>query len=145
MEEIRKVIRKMLAEAQIQFTGVKIQDPQEVSKLDSMVQKNLEALGVEIPGGWKTPLDYHMTVKFGMLPLGMRMRGDVGNPTTLQVQTLGVSDDAIALGVSGYMSRNENQHITLKFRVYPSDSNEIKEWTPLPYPFEVEGVVYEYR
>ena len=145
MGEIRKVIRKILAEAQVQFTGVKIQDPQEVSKLESMVQKNLEALGVEIPEEWNAPNDYHMTVKFGMLPLGMRMRGDVGKPATLEVQSLGVSDDAIALGVSGYMSRNDNQHITLKFRVYPSDSNKIKKWTPLPYPFEVEGVVYEYQ
>ena len=144
MEGIRKLIRKVLIESQVQFTGVKVADPSEIAKLESMAKKNMEELGIEMPGGWKNPIDYHMTVKFGMLPLGMRMRGDVGKPTILQVQTLGVSDRAIALGVSGYMSRNENQHITLKFEIYPSDSNEIQKWIPLPFPFEVEGVIHEY-
>jgi hypothetical protein len=144
VNEVRKVIRRTLVENQVQFTGVKIVSQSEISKLESMVQKNMEVLGVEISEGWKMPNDYHMTVKFGTLPLGMRMRGDVGKTTILQVQTLGVSDAAIALGVSGYMSRNENQHITLGFETYPSDSNKIKEWTPLPHPFELEGVVYEY-
>lgn len=132
-------------ESQTRFTGIKIIEPKEISKLEFMVKKNMDELDVEMPVNWKSPVDYHMTVKFGVLPLGMRMRGDVGKPTALQAQTIGMSDKAIALGVSGYMSRNDNQHITLGFEIYPSDSNEIQEWIPLPFPFEIEGVVHEYQ
>lgn len=143
MNEIRKIVRQKLNEGS-KIVAVRIEDPNEIQKLELFRDKNFEVLGVQIPSGWKQPSDYHMTVKLGTLPLGMKMRGDLDQEVELQVETLGVSSQAVAFGVTGYLSKNEQQHITLGFEFVPSESNNIQDWEELPYPFTLKGVIREY-
>jgi len=121
----------------VSYTGVMIEDPIEIAKLQ----------GVNIPDGWKTPQDigdlFHMTITLGELPLGMKMRGDLGSEVELKVESIGKSDSAIAFGVSGFMSKNEVQHITIGFKERPAASKNIKEWFPLKTPFTVKGIIRE--
>lgn len=142
-QQIRYKIRTLLME-QITFSGVFIEDPTEIEKLKMMSEKNMAALGLKIPSHFiKNKKDFHMTVKLGQLPLGLKMRNDIGKEVELDVRTIGVSDEAIALGVSGYMSKNDHQHITLGFRDVPSASKDIENWIPLPFPFKLTGVIRE--
>ena len=68
-----------------------------------------------------------MTITLGELSLGMKMNGAIGSAVELTCHSIGVSDDAIAVGVSGLFSRNEVQHITVSFRLRASDSKSIKK------------------
>lgn len=93
---------------------------------------------------FKIPSDYHMTVRQGALPLGLKMRGDIGKEVDLIVNSIGISDDAIAFGVSGYMSKNKKQHITMLYKNNPVDSNDIKKWFKIKNEFIVKGNIEEY-
>lgn len=59
------------------------------------------------------------------------------------VDEIGVSDKAIAVGVSGYLSRNDKQHITILFKDKPVDSKDIKNWIKIK-PFTLSGTVREF-
>jgi len=94
----------------ISYTAVVIENEKDIQKL----KKVLNAVG-GLPEGWKEPENYHMTVMLGELPLGLKMRGDLGAEAELEIISVGVSDLAIAVGITGYISKNETQHITLAF------------------------------
>jgi hypothetical protein len=115
---------------------------EEVRRVFTEFADRLSELDIEIPEGWSKPDDYHMTITLGELSLSMKLAGAIGSEVELEVNSIGVSDKAIAAGVSGLFSRNEKQHITMAFEDRPADSNEITEWIPVK-PFKVIGYVRE--
>lgn len=139
-EEIGRVLRGKKS-TNVEYTGV-ILEGDEILKFESQLSKRLLALGVEIPTDWKNPSNYHMTITLGELSLGMKMNGAIGSPVELTCHSIGVSDDAMAVGVSGLFSRSEIQHITIAFRERPADSKDIKNWIEFE-PFTVTGYVRE--
>lgn len=125
----------------VEYTGV-VLEGNEIKKFELQLSSRLKDLGIVIPEDWKRPDNYHMTITLGELSLGMKMNGAIGSAVELTCHSIGVSDDAIAVGVSGLFSRNEVQHITVSFRLRASDSNSIKNWTNVK-PFYVIGNVRE--
>jgi len=121
------------------YTAVAIENEKDIKKL----KKLLDAVG-GLPEGWSEPENYHMTVALGELPLGLKMRGDLGAEVELEVNSIGISDLAIAAGVTGYISKNIQQHITLAFKDRPADSKEITDWKPLKKSFKIKGVIKEF-
>lgn len=142
-EEIESVFTEIIGKSysKVEYTGVMIEG-EEVARLEKEFGDRLAVLGVEFPEGWKKPDDYHMTITLGELSLSMKMAGIIGSEIELEVNSVGVSDKAIAAGVSGLFSRNEHQHITMAYEDRPADSNEITEWIPIK-PFKVIGYVRE--
>jgi len=138
---IHSVIHGRVKKTHMVIAMIEVHDPKEVNKLIKAAREAMRGMGVKVPFKWKFPQGYHMTVKLGQLPLGIKMRGDVNKDIELSVETLGISDDAIAFGVKGYFSKNEIQHITLRFKDVPSASNSIENWIPLASPFSVIGTV----
>ena len=90
----------------------------------------------EIPEDW-TRYAHHMTVSLGK---SIPNQADLGKEVTLTVTALGQSDDAVAVAVSGYPSRNALPHITLAIPPggKPFNSNKITDWQPVE-PFEIRG------
>lgn len=102
---------------------------------------------ISVPNNWKLYGD-HMTIVFND---GSDEKNDfansihefVGQKQSLEVESIGVSDKAIAFGVSGFPSKNRQPHITIAVspESKPVISNEIKEWKSIKYPFNVTGIV----
>jgi len=145
---VRTVIREEIARVlhgkkstNVEYTGV-ILEGEDIQKFESLLSDRLMGLGIEIPEGFKKPGNYHMTITLGELSLGMKMNGAIGAPVELTCHSRGVSEDAVAVGVSGLFSRTEIQHITVAFRSKPADSKDIKEWIEFK-PFTVTGYVRE--
>ena len=139
-EEVGRVLNGKKS-TNVEYTGVIIEG-NDIVKFESMLYDSLENIGVEIPDDWKKPDNYHMTITLGELSLGMKMNGAIGAPVVLTCHSIGVSDDAIAVGVSGLFSRNEIQHITVAFKAKPTDSKDIENWIEIE-PFRVTGYVRE--
>jgi hypothetical protein len=139
-EEIGRVLRGKKS-TNVEYTGV-ILEGSEILKFESLLSKRLLELGIELPADWKSPENYHMTITLGELSLGMKMNGAIGAPVELLCHSIGVSDDAMAVGVSGLFSRSEIQHITIAFKSRPADSKDIKDWIDFE-PFKVTGYVRE--
>jgi len=139
-EEVGRVLRGKKS-TNVEYTGV-ILEGDEILNFESQLSKRFLELGIEIPTDWKNPDNYHMTITLGELSLGMKMNGAIGAPVELICHSIGVSDDAIAVGVTGMFSRNEIQHITIAFKTRPSDSKDIKRWVEFD-PFTVTGYVRE--
>ena len=72
-----------------------------------------------------------------------KMAGDLNSEVTLHVTHFGVNALAAAFKVTGYMSKNDTQHITVMFKNQPSDSKGITNWLPLDEPFDVTAVIRE--
>ncbi len=91
-------------------------------------------------------IGHHMTIQLGQLPLDMREEL-IGRNITLKVESLGIDDVVIAVGVSGCYSKNNNPHITLAVnRVKggkPRMSNEIYSWKPYKGELILTGIVKE--
>ena len=151
MSNVRKIVREELERvfteitgksySKVEYTGVMIEG-EEANRLENEFENRLVETGVDIPEGWKKPDDYHMTITLGELSLSMKLAGAIGSEVGLEVNSIGISDKAIAAGVAGLFSKNENQHITMAFEDRPADSNEITEWIPIK-PFKVIGYVRE--
>lgn len=139
-EEVGRVLREKKS-SNVEYTGVIIEGD-DIAMFESLLSDRLNALGIEMPSGWKSPDNYHMTITLGELSLGMKMNGAIGAPVELTCHSVGVSDDAMAVGVSGLFSKNEIQHITIAFKERPADSKEIKNWIEFE-PFAVTGYVRE--
>ncbi|MFA5067162.1 MAG: hypothetical protein WC466_03885 [Candidatus Izemoplasmatales bacterium] len=129
------------------FTAVLIED----EKYKKVIEKIFNYLQEEkiIPKNFKRPslpngdLDFHMTIKLGELPLAFKK--DIDKDVSINIVSIGVSDSAVALGVSGdYFSENKNQHITLAFKYEPKDAKYIKNWKKLKKPFKIKGVIREF-
>ena len=145
---IRQVVREEIERvlhgknfSNVEYTGAIIEGD-EIKKFESLLSDRLRIFGIKIPSDWKLPNNYHMTKTLGELSLGMKMSGAIGSSVVLTCHSIGVSDDAIAVGVSGLFSRNEIQHITVAFKKKPADSKDIKNWIEFE-PFKVIGYVRE--
>ena len=127
----------------ISYTGVRIEDPNEIHKLEVFFQKTIDQISFIVPDNWKSPEDYHMTICLDELPLHLKMRGDLNSEVVLTITHIGYNTKAIAFKVTGYMSKNEVQHITMRFLDKPADSKEIVDWYPLKTGLELKGYIRE--
>ena len=95
-----------------------------------------------IPESW-TRYAHHMTVSLGK---SIPNQADLGKEVTLTVTAVGKSDDAIAVAVSGYPSRNARPHITLAVPLggKPFNSNKITDWHSVE-PFEIQGQLQDVK
>lgn len=92
---------------------------------------------VDIPEDWKLYGD-HMTIIFND---GNEKKAEhanalddvLGTYKQLRITSIGISEEAIAFGVSNYKTQNEHSHITIAIAPgsKPVKSNEIKNWTPI--------------
>lgn len=100
----------------------------------------------EIPEDWEI-IAHHMTINLGEISpeyekyLGMTVR--------LSVNTIAMDDKVIAVGVSGFPSKNKIPHITLgvnrKNDGVPKLSNNLVNWKLLKRPFSIVGRVTEIK
>ena len=102
-------------------------------------------LCVDVPEDWKR-LAHHMTIVFKE-GLPEELRDDLNEDVTLTVTSIGVSDDAIAVGVEGYPSTKDNPHITLAIppNGKPVNSNDIEDWRDVEDEILLRGKVSEIR
>ena len=110
--------------------------------LDNQSRATLLSMVDEIPDGWKV-IAHHMTINLGEL----KDKSDLGNEVTLTVESVGLSDMAMAARVSGFPSKNEIPHITVAINPdggKPVMSNEITKWRPIK-SFMIRGVVTEIK
>ena len=142
MRNIRKMIRKILIEESkptVVYSAVVIEKLEGIGKLDLIFSKYIE-------NGWKKPTHYHMTIGPGKFPESLYLKGDLDKEVTLEITSIGISEKAIALGVSGYYSRNDNPHITIAFNKEnggnPEDSKVIENWGHIDN-FYVTGIIRE--
>lgn len=139
---INKIVRRVLFESlkpPIIFSAVLIEEPSEIHKIEKLVNQFVPNTD------WKKPHDYHMTINLGKLPQWLYLRGDLNKDVTLKVHAIGVSEDAIALAVSGYYTKNDNPHITIAFKKggEPANSKFITDWKPIG-DFDVTGIIREF-
>lgn len=148
MHDLKQIIRSVVLESftdrpyGIAYTGAMIEDDHYWLKLYDEAERQLKKMNISLKR-WNRPDDYHMTVCLGELPLHRKMAGDLNSEVTLRVTHFGVNALAAAFKVTGYMSKNDTQHITVMFKNQPSDSNGIKNWMPLDEPFDVTAVIRE--
>ena len=98
-----------------------------------LIQKAKEL--VDIPEDWKLYGD-HMTIIFNdgneeKNKQAIALDDVLGWEQQLMISSIGISDEAIAFGVSNYNTQNEHSHITIAVAPgsKPVKSNEIKEWS----------------
>lgn len=98
-----------------------------------LIQKAKEL--VDIPEDWKLYGD-HMTIIFNdgneeKNKQAIALDDVLGWEQQLMISSIGISDEAIAFGVSNYSTQNEHSHITIAVAPgsKPVKSNEIKEWS----------------
>lgn len=128
---IRENIEKLCEAETFVYTAVFVDD-------EEVLQEKFESLLVEMGlydkylSYTNSPPDYHMTVTLGKIKDGARRLRDLNQKVKLNIKGVGFSDDAMALRVEGdYISKNENQHITIAFNTAAKDSNDIN-WNSIP-------------
>jgi len=104
---------------------------------------NLVKNYVEIPFNWKK-IAHHMTIVFGE-GLPENLKDDLGKRVPLKLKSVGMSDDAIAVQVEGYPSKNKIPHITIAIPQdgKPYNSNLITDWRAIDEDFILYGKVTE--
>jgi hypothetical protein len=148
MFDIKKMIRQAIRESLtnrpygIAYTGAMIENDHDWLRLYNEAEEQVKKFRIPVKG-WNKPEDYHMTICLGELPLHRKMAGDLNSEIALHVTHFGMSQLAAAFKVTGYMSKNDVQHITMLFKNQPSDSKNITNWLPLDEPFEVTAVIRE--
>jgi hypothetical protein len=100
----------------------------------------LSTYNSQIPQGWEK-IAHHMTINpFGLV-------NDEGKQVTLKVIAVGLNDKALAVKVSGYDGKTNNNfaHITIAINraggAKPKDSNDIKNWTNVDNGIIIKGTV----
>ena len=98
-----------------------------------LIQKAKEL--VDIPEDWKLYGD-HMTIVYNDGSKGNAEHSNaldefLGKYQQLMISSIGISNEAIAFGVSNYKTQNKHSHITIAVAPgsTPVKSNEIKEWS----------------
>ena len=106
---------------------------------------DLMRLCVDVPADWKR-LAHHMTIVFKE-GLPEELKDDLNKDVILTVKSVGVSDDAIAVGVEGYPSTKDTPHITLALppNGKPVNSNYINDWRPVEEEILLNGKVSEIK
>lgn len=104
---------------------------------------NLVKNYVEIPFNWKK-IAHHMTIVFGE-GLPENLKDDLGKRVPLKLKSVGMSDDAIAVQVEGYPSKNKIPHITIAIPQdgKPYNSNLITDWRAIDEDLILYGKVTE--
>lgn len=102
-------------------------------------------LCVDVPPDWKK-IAHHMTIVFKE-GLPHQLQNDIDKNVTLKINTIGISEDAIAVGVEGYPSKNNTPHITVAIPPEGKavNSNYIKDWRPVEEEILLNGKVSEIR
>jgi hypothetical protein len=148
MRDIESMIRQVVREAVydrpygVAYTGAMVEEEVFIRKLHdaTIIEANKYGLNMD---GWSIPSDYHMTICLGELPLHMKMRGDLNKDVELHITHFGFNDKAAAFQVTGYMSKNDMQHITVAFKEKPADSKDITQWYELERPFTLTAMIRE--
>ena len=98
--------------------------------LDNSKNKLIEQLKIQIPEGWTVYAD-HMTICMGKLPPDLQ--SDTGLTKQLRVETFAMDDKVMAVGVTGYPTKNEHPHITIAVNRAnggaPKMSNDLNNWS----------------
>ena len=104
-----------------------------------------------IPDNWKI-FCHHMTIVFNdksqeKQELAEWLDNFLGNSQSLRIDSIGVSDRAIALGVADYVTQNKHSHITVATApdAKPVESNNITNWYKLPEDFYISGKLDVFR
>jgi hypothetical protein len=88
---------------------------------------------------------HHMTINLG--ELDPEFQRFLGMPVRLSVDDIAMDDKVIAVGVSGFESKNEKPHITLAVNRgnggKPMMSNKLTDWEKLKRPLLITGKVTE--
>jgi hypothetical protein len=139
---LRTFIKQVLNEtygSAVMYSAVVIEDPAEIQKIENLAKEY-------VPAGWAIPYHYHMTIGQGSIPESLRLKGDLNKEVEITINSIGISDRAVAFGTFGYYSRNEMPHITLAFNRkrggQPADSKSIENWTDID-KIIVKGIVRE--
>ena len=94
--------------------------------------------------GW-TPFAHHMTIGFKKSLKDLGLKEHEGNTISLAVLEIGESDKAVAVRVSGLVSKNTIPHVTVytnpKTNGKPFDSNKITNWIDVESLIILKGVV----
>jgi tRNA nucleotidyltransferase/poly(A) polymerase len=107
-------------------------------------QRLIERFRNEIPEDWEV-IAHHMTINMGELsPEFIKFNG---MSVRLSVNDIAKDDNVIAVGVSGFESKNVKPHITLAVNKQgggkPKDSNNLTNWQKLKRPLLITGKVTE--
>ena len=149
MHNLKQIIRSVVLESftdrpyGIAYTGAIVENESDVNRLKMVARESIRKYGRPDCFYWKVPENLHMTICLGELPLHRKMAGDLNSEVALHVTHIGFSELAVAFKVTGYMSKNDVQHITMRFKNQPSDSKDITNWLPLDEPFDVMAVIRE--
>lgn len=104
----------------------------------------IERFGSNIPEGWEI-VAHHMTINLG--EIDPEYQKYIGMPVRLSVDDIAIDDKVIAVGVSGFNSRNNKAHITLavnrKEGGKPMMSNNLTNWQKIKRPLLITGKVTE--
>jgi tRNA nucleotidyltransferase/poly(A) polymerase len=96
-----------------------------------------------VPDGWEW-IGHHMTITLGEI----KDKSELGKNVTLKVISFGQNDKVMAIGVSGYESKNKIPHITLAINRTeggkPVMCNYIEYWKRYGLNTHLTGVVSEY-
>lgn len=91
----------------------------------------------EIPDDWILYAD-HMTIVYNDGDENKQKRADelsseLGNPVQLHINSIGISDEAIAFGIDNFNTQNKQPHVTIATapNSKPVKSNEITKWLPI--------------
>jgi hypothetical protein len=88
---------------------------------------------------------HHMTINLG--ELDPEFQKFLGMPVRLSVDDIAMDDKVIAVGVSGFESKNVKPHITLAVNRAnggkPMMSNKLTDWQKLKRPLLISGKVVE--
>ena len=107
-------------------------------------QRLLNRFGKEIPENWII-FAHHMTINLGEIDLNYEKY--IGLPIQLTVNSIAKDDKVIAVGVTGFYSRNTHPHITIAVNRRnggkPMMSNNLTNWIPLKIPLVLRGIVTE--
>lgn len=102
-------------------------------------EKLISGLKDQIPNGWKV-IAHHMTIQFPGFPDDKK--DDLGKQVKLTATEIGKSEEALAVKVNGYFSKNKIPHITIA--IPPNgkavNSNNITSWNTIT-PIKLSGVV----
>jgi hypothetical protein len=88
---------------------------------------------------------HHMTINLGDIDPEIQpmFEKNKGINIPLMVNDYAINDKVIAVGVSGFPSKNNKPHITIAVNrmigATPKMSNELTDWKPLKRPFMVVG------
>ena len=107
-------------------------------------QRLINRFKSEIPEGWEI-IAHHMTINLGeIIP---EYEKYIGMSIRLTVNDIAKDDKVIAVGVSGFYTKNNKPHITLavnrKAGGKPMMSNYLTNWVKLKRPLLISGKVTE--